>query len=166
MNDHWKMRNKRDGYQTQVWLLAAHKPIIREASVSRKERCLIQKQWQSGEKVNSCAITHSQDSAQPSQFLKWKRRKKSQWITKAGDEILCHFQLFADWLTPPDFSLDIIDLRCPWPSVVWSRACFPRQRLKPFCGKRAPNPSHWTSGQWPGPHPLALQKKYSHKDGK
>ena len=43
-----------------------------EASVSRKERCLNRKRWQSGEKVNSCPEDSSEHSAQPWQFLKGK----------------------------------------------------------------------------------------------
>ena len=34
--------------QTQVWLLAAHKPTVQEASVSRNERCFNQKSRQPG----------------------------------------------------------------------------------------------------------------------
>lgn len=35
------------------------------ASVSRKERCFIQKSRPSGEKVDSCPVTSSEYSAQP-----------------------------------------------------------------------------------------------------
>lgn len=38
-------------YGIQIWLLAAHKPIIREASVHGKEKCFNQESQQSGEKV-------------------------------------------------------------------------------------------------------------------
>ena len=46
-------------YQTQVQLLTTQKPIIWEASVSIKERCFNQKNWLSGEIVDSCAETNS-----------------------------------------------------------------------------------------------------------
>lgn len=52
-------------YQTQVQLLAAHKPIIQKASVSRKESCFNQKTWQFWDKLDSCPETSSKDSAQP-----------------------------------------------------------------------------------------------------
>ena len=48
------------------------KPIIREASVSRKERCFNQESRQSGEIVDSCPETSSEDSAEPWQLLKGK----------------------------------------------------------------------------------------------
>ena len=56
-------------YQTQIWLLATQKPIIREAGATTKERCSIQKSPQSGEKVDSCPESNSEDSAQSWQFL-------------------------------------------------------------------------------------------------
>lgn len=36
--------------------------------------CFNQKSWQSGEKAASCPETNAEDSAQPGQFLKEKRR--------------------------------------------------------------------------------------------
>ena len=47
-------------------LAACHsKANNRGASVNRKERCFIQKREQSGEKVDLCLETNSEDSAQP-----------------------------------------------------------------------------------------------------
>ena len=59
-------------YQTQVWMLATQKPVIWEASVSRKESRFNQKIRQSGEKVDSCRETDSKGSAQPWQLWKGK----------------------------------------------------------------------------------------------
>ena len=47
-------------------LLSQHQ----EVSVSRKERCFIQKSGQSGQKVDLCPETNPEDSAQPWQLLK------------------------------------------------------------------------------------------------
>ena len=58
------------------------------------------------------------------------------------------------------------DLGWPQPAAAGSGASVsPPERLSSGPGDEITNPSHWTSGQCPGPHPLALQK-YSHKDGK
>ena len=40
-----------DSYGIKIWLLATHKPIIREASVGGKEKCFNYDSQQSGEKV-------------------------------------------------------------------------------------------------------------------
>ena len=94
-------------YRTQVQLLTAKNPIIRETSANRKEGCFNQKRRQSGEKVDSCPKTNSKVSAQPWQFLKGKRRKESQWVIKAGGWVLHPSPLCAGWLT---LSSDVI---CP-----------------------------------------------------
>ena len=55
-----------------IRLLSAHKPIVGEASVHRKERHFNRKSWQPGEKMDSCSETNSQDSFKPWHFLKGK----------------------------------------------------------------------------------------------
>ena len=94
-------------YQTQVRLLAAQKPIIRGASVTRKESCFNQKSQRSGEKVDSCPETNSKDSVQPRTFLKGKMEgwEESQWVIRGGGWILHRSPLHADWLS---LSSDVI----------------------------------------------------------
>ena len=51
--------------------------------MNRKERCLNQESWQSGEKMDLCPETNSEDSAQQCQFKGAKEGAESQRIIKA-----------------------------------------------------------------------------------
>ena len=70
-------------YWTQVQLFTAQKPIIQEASVSRKEWCFNQKIHQSGEKVDSCLETDLEDSSEPWKDFKGENGELSQWVIEA-----------------------------------------------------------------------------------
>ena len=58
----------------QVQPFFAHKPLIREAVSIERKVTLIRKIQQSGEKVDQCPETNSEDSAQPCQFLKGEKK--------------------------------------------------------------------------------------------
>ena len=58
------------------------------------------------------------------------------------------------------------DLTWPWPATSWSRAWVPSQRLAWVSAGKAPDTSHWTSGQEQVPWFFGFAEKNFHKDGK
>ena len=78
-----------------------------------------------------------------------KGRQKVFYLPVNTSSLILHlnsFFLLAELHGIWDLSFQT-DLTWPWPAMSWSRAWVPSQRLAWVVAMKAPDPSHWTSGQ-------------------
>lgn len=77
-----------------IW---AQKPLIQETRVSRKEKCFSHKSWQSGEKVDLCPETSSDDSALRGKYGRKNLNESLRQEVGFCPVLPCEQR--ADWLT-------------------------------------------------------------------